>query len=50
MFWKRIDVAPRVAPKPRPTEAIRYHGATRLRSSSARMIMMTIAATGKTTE
>ena len=44
-----MTAAPRVAPKPSPTDAIRYHGATRLRSSSARIIAITIAATGNTT-
>ena len=49
MCWKTSAVAPRVAPKPRPTEAMRYHGATRLRSNSARISAITSAATGKTT-
>ncbi len=48
--WKRIEVAPSVAPKPRATDSIRYQGATRLRSSSPRITMMHTAATGKTTE
>ena len=42
-------LAPRVAPNPSPTEAIRYHGATTLRSSSARMSKMMTAAAGNTT-
>ena len=46
--WKISTVAPSVAPKPRPTEAIRYQGATTLRSSSPRMSMISTAATGKT--
>ena len=47
--WNTSTLAPRVAPKPSPTEAIRYHGATTLRSSSPRMSKMMIAATGNTT-
>lgn len=50
MLWKTTTVAPRLAVKPRPTDSIRYQGATRLRSNSARMIMISTAATGNTTE
>lgn len=46
--WNTSTVAPRVAAKPRNTGAIRYQGATRLRSSSASTSMITIAATGNT--
>ena len=47
--WNTSTVAPRVAPKPSPTESIRYQGATTLRSSSPRMSRMITAATGNTT-
>ena len=47
--WNTSTLAPRVAPNPSPTEAIRYHGATTLRSSSARMSKMMTAAAGNTT-
>ncbi len=49
MCWIMITVAPRVAAKPSPTDTIRYNGATRLRSSRARITMITSAAIGKTT-
>jgi hypothetical protein len=47
--WNTSTLAPSVAANPRPTEAIRYHGATTLRSSRPRMSRMRIAAVGNTT-
>jgi hypothetical protein len=41
-------VEPRVAAKPRPTETMRYQGATTLRSRSPRMSMISRAAMGNT--
>ncbi len=48
MFWNSRVEEPRVAVKPRPTEAIRYQGATTLRSWRARISRISRPAIGNT--